>query len=199
MRTSPELALHLSLLPHHTNGRTFEPSTDLTCITPLHNRVYSGTLLELMTHQPRFNTLTTMLPWPSIFMETIVFVTTDYSNSWILSDSRSAIQHLQDWTRLDDFMSIRITNKLKIIAKYRNVHSQRITSHVKVPGNEMTDFLTKRGCFETAITDCALTYREIYSLMKIKNKQVWMAHPDHPGISRKSPVGSLEFDGNRSD
>ncbi|GFU07534.1 transposable element Tcb1 transposase [Trichonephila clavipes] len=35
--------------------------------------------------------------------------------------------------------------------------------------------------------------------MKIKAKQVWIAPPDHPGISRKSPGGALEFDGNRND
>ncbi|GFY69809.1 uncharacterized protein TNIN_255211 [Trichonephila inaurata madagascariensis] len=35
--------------------------------------------------------------------------------------------------------------------------------------------------------------------MKIKDEQVWIATPDHPGISRKGPGGALEFDGNRKD
>ncbi|GFX89036.1 uncharacterized protein TNCV_2853361 [Trichonephila clavipes] len=35
--------------------------------------------------------------------------------------------------------------------------------------------------------------------MKIKDKKVWSAPPDHPGISRKSPGGALEFDGDRKD
>ncbi|GFU64939.1 hypothetical protein TNCV_1994531 [Trichonephila clavipes] len=35
--------------------------------------------------------------------------------------------------------------------------------------------------------------------MKIKDKQVWIVPPDHRGISRKSPGGALEFDGNRND
>ncbi|GFS50767.1 RNase H domain-containing protein [Trichonephila clavipes] len=30
----------------------------------------------------------------------------DSSNIWILTDSRSSIQHLQDWTRVDDLVSI---------------------------------------------------------------------------------------------
>ncbi|GFU18849.1 uncharacterized protein TNCV_1085861 [Trichonephila clavipes] len=34
--TTPELAPPLSKLPHHTNGGTFKPSTDLTCIAALH-------------------------------------------------------------------------------------------------------------------------------------------------------------------
>ncbi|GFU51392.1 putative RNA-directed DNA polymerase from transposon BS [Trichonephila clavipes] len=103
---------------------------------------------------------------------------TDYSNISILTDSRCSIQHLQDWTRVDDLW---------------------IPSHVNVPGNEVSDFLAKRGCSEIATTDYALTYREIYSLRKIKDRQVWMAPPDHSGISRKSPVGALEFDGDRND
>ncbi|GFT00716.1 RNase H domain-containing protein [Trichonephila clavipes] len=63
----------------------------------------------------------------------------------------------------------------------------------------VADFLAKRGCSEIATTDYALTYREIYSLMKIMGKQVWKTPPDHPGISRKSSGGALEFDGDRND
>ncbi|GFY03363.1 hypothetical protein TNCV_1173211 [Trichonephila clavipes] len=33
---------------YHTNGRTFELSTDLTCIAPLHGGSFSGTELELV-------------------------------------------------------------------------------------------------------------------------------------------------------
>ncbi|GFW40946.1 uncharacterized protein TNCV_4369941 [Trichonephila clavipes] len=36
--------------------------------------------------------------------------------------------------------------------------------------------------------------------MRIKDKQVWLAPPYHPGISKKSPGGgTLEFDGDRND
>ncbi|GFU02715.1 putative RNA-directed DNA polymerase from transposon BS [Trichonephila clavipes] len=86
---------------------------------------------------------------------------TDSSNIWILTDSRSAIQLLQDWTRVDDLVIIRIINKLKTIAKYRDVHFQWIPSHVNVPRNEVPNFLAKRGCSEIATTDFALTYQEI--------------------------------------
>ncbi|GFX80989.1 RNase H domain-containing protein [Trichonephila clavipes] len=85
------------------------------------------------------------------------------------------------------------------MAKYRDVHFQWIPSYVNASGNEVANFLAKRGCSKIATTDYALTYREIYSLMKIKDKQVWIAPPDHPGISRKSPEGALEFDGNRNE
>ncbi|GFS95186.1 hypothetical protein TNCV_2705291 [Trichonephila clavipes] len=87
---------------------------------------------------------------------------------WILTDSRSSIQHLQDWTLVNDLVSIRIINKLKTIAKYKGVHFQGIASHR-------------------------------FNLMKIKGKQVWMAPSDHPGISRKSPRGVLELEGDKND
>ncbi|GFW65118.1 hypothetical protein TNCV_393841 [Trichonephila clavipes] len=35
--------------------------------------------------------------------------------------------------------------------------------------------------------------------MKITDKQVWIALPDYPGISRKSSGGALEFDRNRNE
>ncbi|GFW15972.1 RNase H domain-containing protein [Trichonephila clavipes] len=85
---------------------------------------------------------------------------TDFSTIWILTDSRSAILHLQDWTRLDDLGSIRIINKLKAIAKYRDVHFQWIPSHVNVLGNEVADFLAKRGCSEIATTDSVVAISE---------------------------------------
>ncbi|GFW88044.1 putative RNA-directed DNA polymerase from transposon X-element [Trichonephila clavipes] len=107
------------------------------------------------------------------------------------------MQHLQDWTHVDGLVSIRIINKLNTIAKYRDVPFQWIPSHVNVTGNEVADFLAKRGCSEIASTDSALTYREIYFLMEIK--QVWIAPFDHAGISRKSPGVVFDFDGDRSD
>ncbi|GFW12484.1 hypothetical protein TNCV_817371 [Trichonephila clavipes] len=38
---------------YHTNGRTIELSTNLTCIASLHNGTFSSTELELMTLQLR--------------------------------------------------------------------------------------------------------------------------------------------------
>ncbi|GFY25566.1 hypothetical protein TNCV_2486861 [Trichonephila clavipes] len=55
---------HLRCRPRHINERTFELSTDLTCIAPLHGGPFSGTGLELVTSQPRSDTLTTRLPRP---------------------------------------------------------------------------------------------------------------------------------------
>ncbi|GFU95336.1 hypothetical protein TNCV_4309351 [Trichonephila clavipes] len=52
----------LTTPPHH--GRTFQLSTDSTCIVPQHGGAFSGTGLELMTCQLGSDTLTTRLPRP---------------------------------------------------------------------------------------------------------------------------------------
>ncbi|GFT98098.1 uncharacterized protein TNCV_789181 [Trichonephila clavipes] len=62
-KTTPEL-VPLSLLPHHYNGRTFEPSIDLMCIAPYTGGSFNGTGLELVRCQPRSETLATRLPRP---------------------------------------------------------------------------------------------------------------------------------------
>lgn len=64
---------------------------------------------------------------------------TDSSDIWILTDSRSSIQHLQDWTRVEDLVSIRIINKLKTITNCRDVHFQWIPSHVNIFRNEVAE------------------------------------------------------------
>ncbi|GFY49863.1 RNase H domain-containing protein [Trichonephila inaurata madagascariensis] len=156
------------------------------------NRSGSGTFIEKLARYNPENC--------SVFRSELkpILNRTGSSNVRIPTDSRRAIQHLQGWTRVDDVVSIRIINKLKTMGKYKDVNFQWISSHVNVPGNDVADFLAK-SCSEIATTDYALAYREIYSLIKIKVKQIWIAPPDHPGISRKSPGGALEFDGNRND
>ncbi|GFX12360.1 hypothetical protein TNCV_64061 [Trichonephila clavipes] len=62
-RTTPELAPPSP--NYHTNGRTSELSTDLSCTASPHGRVFSGTGLELMTfHSHESITLTTRLLRP---------------------------------------------------------------------------------------------------------------------------------------
>ncbi|GFX53765.1 hypothetical protein TNCV_1597111 [Trichonephila clavipes] len=78
----------------------------------------------------------------------------------------------QERTRVDDLMSIRIINKVNTIATYTDIHFQWIPSHVNVPENEIVDFLAKRGFSEIETIDYALTYQEIYTLMKIKDKEM---------------------------
>ncbi|XP_054719197.1 uncharacterized protein LOC129228541 [Uloborus diversus] len=124
---------------------------------------------------------------------------TDCSDIWILTDSRSSIQHLQDWNQVNDLVSIQIINMLKTISKRRDVHLQWIPSHVNIPGNETADALAKRGCSEMATTDYDLTFEEIFSAAKNRDRHVWLAPPAHSWYSRPKPGGALRFKADRQD
>ncbi|GFX89344.1 RNase H domain-containing protein [Trichonephila clavipes] len=50
----------------------------------------------------------------------------------ILSDSRSSLQHLHNWTQVGDKTSISILHNLKLISKHHDVHFQWIPSHVDI-------------------------------------------------------------------
>ncbi|GFV47053.1 RNase H domain-containing protein [Trichonephila clavipes] len=69
----------------------------------------------------------------------------DYGELWILSDSRSSLQHLHNWTQVGDKTSISILHNLKLISKHHDVHFQWIPSHVDIFGNEQADPLSQRG------------------------------------------------------
>lgn len=121
----------------------------------------------------------------------------DSSDVWIFTDSRSSIQHLQDWSRVCDLVGIEIIKMLISIAKCRKVHIQWIPSHVNIHGNEAADILAKEGCSATKNTDYDLTYQEIFSMAKNKNRQAWLSPPAHPWYSRIKPGGSLDLEADR--
>ncbi|GFX48761.1 RNase H domain-containing protein [Trichonephila clavipes] len=68
---------------------------------------------------------------------------------WILSDSRSAIQHLSNW-------------------------QSWIPSHIDLEGNEIADSLTKAGACEVPEPSAPLTFLEIFSRTKLQIKTAWV-------------------------
>ncbi|GFW33526.1 hypothetical protein TNCV_2210611 [Trichonephila clavipes] len=76
-------------------------------------------------------------------------------NSGFLSDSRSSLQHLHNWTQVGDKTSISILHNLKI-SKHHDVHFQWIPSHVDIFGNEQADIASK-----TAISDWLVDTRKV--------------------------------------
>ena len=128
-----------------------------------------------------------------------ILLDTNSSDIWILTDSRSSIQNLQDWSRVCDLVGKQIITNLINLAKDRDVHFQWIPSHVNIQGNETADILAKRGCSGLPNEDYTLTYKEIFSIKKKEDRQVWLTPPTHPWFSRKTPGGALEFEGNRHD
>ncbi|GBM00774.1 Metabotropic glutamate receptor 8 [Araneus ventricosus] len=93
----------------------------------------------------------------------------NYGEVWILSDSRSSIQHLKDWNNVGDRTGISILKLLRHIGVDHEVHLQWIPSHVDIYGNEVADGLAKQGTAESLCSAPTLTFDEIYSIRKNKD------------------------------
>ncbi|GFU13476.1 RNase H domain-containing protein [Trichonephila clavipes] len=63
----------------------------------------------------------------------------------ILSDSRSAIQHLSNWQSVKDNIGVSILTKLKRLSTSHQIHLQGIPSHIDLEGNETADTLANAG------------------------------------------------------
>ncbi|GBN20506.1 hypothetical protein AVEN_28303-1 [Araneus ventricosus] len=63
----------------------------------------------------------------------------------ILSDSRSAIQYLDNWRDVSDRRRMDIFNKLRTLCNTRVLHLQWIPSHVNLKYNDIADSLAKEG------------------------------------------------------
>ncbi|GFV40457.1 RNase H domain-containing protein [Trichonephila clavipes] len=55
-----------------------------------------------------------------------------------------------------------------------------IPSHVNITGTKIVDSLARAGAGETTTPDASLTYLELFSKYKAKNKAIWMIQPLHP-------------------
>ena len=106
---------------------------------------------------------------------------------WILSDSRSALQHLSGWSSADDETSISILLKLKKISQNHDVHLQWIPSHVNISGNEVADRLAKEGSEGETATGSSLTHQELYSNEGSKLNLIWCIPLVHQWYTGTSP------------
>ncbi|GFV78646.1 RNase H domain-containing protein [Trichonephila clavipes] len=114
------------------------------------------------------------------------------SNSiWILSDSRSAIQHLSNWHKVGDNTGVAILDKLKHISSSREMHLQWVLLYVNIAGNEIADTLVKDGAAQPSMNLAPLTYSELHSTY-ITNKQANVP-PAHHWYEAKRPCGSLSL------
>ncbi|XP_071041216.1 ribonuclease H-like [Parasteatoda tepidariorum] len=64
---------------------------------------------------------------------------------WILSDSRSSIQHLSEWWRYGDRTTVNIVKLLNGLSHDIRIFFQWVPSHVNVFGNEIADGLAREG------------------------------------------------------
>ncbi|GFW46112.1 RNase H domain-containing protein [Trichonephila clavipes] len=106
----------------------------------------------------------------------------DYGELWILSDSRSSLQHLHNWTQVGDKTSISILHNLKLISKHHDVHFQWIPSHVDIFGNEQADRLAREGCSLLTTSSPAITYSEHQSKINRQLSKEWKIPPPTTGM-----------------
>ncbi|GFV34688.1 RNase H domain-containing protein [Trichonephila clavipes] len=78
----------------------------------------------------------------------IIKTMTSPDEIWILCDSRSAIQHLSDWTNVGDKTSVSIHKNLKELSQQHEIYFQWIPSHIGLFGNDTADLLAKEGVTE---------------------------------------------------
>ncbi|PRD33610.1 UNVERIFIED_CONTAM: gag-pol [Trichonephila clavipes] len=95
---------------------------------------------------------------------------------WILSDSRSAIQHLSNWHKVGDNKGVAILDKLKRISSSREIHVQWVPSHFNIAGNEIADALAKDSATQPTMNSAPLSYSELHSTCINKQSTVPPAH-----------------------
>ncbi|GFX15414.1 RNase H domain-containing protein [Trichonephila clavipes] len=85
---------------------------------------------------------------------------------------------------------------LKRLSISRQIH---FPSHVNIAGNEIADSLARAGAGEITTPATPLTYLELFSKYKAKNKANWMIPPVHSWYQSKYHGGSLVRGSSRGD
>ncbi|GFW35097.1 putative RNA-directed DNA polymerase from transposon BS [Trichonephila clavipes] len=127
----------------------------------------------------------------------IIKTMTSPDEIWILCDSRSAIQHLSDWTNVGDKTSVSILKNLKELSQQHEIYFQWITSHIGLFGNDTADLLAKEGVTEDLMSRRTLTFSEIFSKTKSLIQELWKTPPTHPWYNRQAPGGALSIKADR--
>ncbi|GBN88192.1 hypothetical protein AVEN_135572-1 [Araneus ventricosus] len=74
-----------------------------------------------------------------------------------------------------------------------------IPSHVNIQGNEIADALAKAGADDASVPSAPLTYLELLSRAKSRNKTIWLIPPEHHWYQDSRPGGCLSIDCSRRD
>ncbi|GFY23639.1 hypothetical protein TNCV_1039381 [Trichonephila clavipes] len=91
-----------------------------------------------------------------------------------LCDSRSAIQHLSDWTNVGDKTSVSILKNLKELSQQHEIYFNGF--HLR---NDTADLLAT--VTENLMSRRTLTFSEIFS-KKSLIQELWKTPPTHPGL-----------------
>ncbi|GFW41014.1 RNase H domain-containing protein [Trichonephila clavipes] len=98
----------------------------------------------------------------------------DFGDLWLISKSRSSLQHLYNWITVGDKAGVSILQKLRQISDFHDVHFQWIPSHVNIFGNKQADLLDKEGCNASPPISSNLTYSEHQSRVKFEILKEYM-------------------------
>ncbi|GBN52071.1 hypothetical protein AVEN_106979-1 [Araneus ventricosus] len=72
-----------------------------------------------------------------------------------------------------------ILNKLKSLSASCRIHLKWIPSHINIQGDEIADALAKAGADDVSVPSAPLTYLELFSRAKSRNKANWLIPPVH--------------------
>ncbi|GFU82651.1 uncharacterized protein TNCV_2306951 [Trichonephila clavipes] len=121
------------------------------------------------------------------------------SEIWIMTDSRSSLQHLLNWSCVGDSTSRSILHLFQRLSDRHAIHLQWVPSHVGLLGNEVADDLAKAATSNPVDPEnhMVLTSTEIYSWAKELMCRTWVAPPVHPWYFQRHPGSTISFKGSR--
>ncbi|GBL76757.1 hypothetical protein AVEN_53433-1 [Araneus ventricosus] len=94
-------------------------------------------------------------------------------------------------------LTLEIINDIPVDAV--KVYTEVDSSHVNIQGNKITDALAKAGADDASVPSAPLTYLELFSRAKSRNKTIWLIPPVHHWYQGSRPGGCLSIDCNRRD
>ncbi|GFU56586.1 uncharacterized protein TNCV_1407251 [Trichonephila clavipes] len=118
---------------------------------------------------------------------------------WILSDSRSTIQHLSNWQNVRNNVGVPILTKLIRLSTAHQIYLLWIPSRIDLEGNEIAGTLAKNGACEVLEPSSPFTFLEIFSRTKYQNKTSWIVPPEHHWYQYPHPGNSLTHSFNRQE
>ncbi|GFT42514.1 RNase H domain-containing protein [Trichonephila clavipes] len=121
------------------------------------------------------------------------------SKIWILTDSRSSIQHLSNWPSIGDSTSRSIFRLFQQLSYWHPIHLRWVPSHVGLLGNEVADDLVKAATSNPVDPEdhVVFTSTEIYSRAKELICRTWVVPPVHPWYFQRHPGSAISFKGSR--
>ncbi|GBN38820.1 hypothetical protein AVEN_24534-1 [Araneus ventricosus] len=92
-----------------------------------------------------------------------------------------------------------VLNRFKSLSVSYRIHLQWIPSHVNIQGNEIADALAKAGADDASVPSAPLTYLELLSRAKSRNKTIWLIPPMLHWYQGSQPGGCRSIDCSRRD